>query len=57
MVCFSALGKGSKDYSVPLELVKMMNLFKTAKQPKVFDTFNPDDLYDAEETMHCRVNQ
>jgi hypothetical protein len=51
-----AFGKDSKDYSVPLELIKMMNLFKTTKRPTVFDTFDSDDIRNAEESIHRRVN-
>jgi hypothetical protein len=52
-----ALGKGSKDYSVPRELLKMMNLFQTTKRPKVFDTFDPHDVRNAEEIIHRRMNR
>jgi hypothetical protein len=48
---------GSKDYSVPRELLKMMNLFQTTKRPKVFDTFDPHDVRNAEEIIHRRINR
>jgi hypothetical protein len=51
-----AFGKDSKDYSIPRELVKMMNHFRTTKQPTVFDTFDADDIRNAEETMQRRAN-
>jgi hypothetical protein len=51
-----AFGKDSKDYTVPRELIKMMNRFETTKRPTVFDIFDADDVRDAEETMHRRAN-
>jgi len=52
-----AVGKDSKNYSVPLELVKMMKRFQTTKRPTIFDIFDPDDLRNAEERVHQRVNR
>jgi hypothetical protein len=52
-----AVGKDSKDYTVPRELIKMMNLFKTTKRPTVFDNLERDDIRNAEESVHRKVNR
>jgi hypothetical protein len=52
-----AVGKDSKDYTVPRELIKMMNLFKTNKRSTVFDTFEPDAIQNVEKLVHRRVNR